>query len=67
MALRTDVARRIQWEGMTPAERAIRDAAYAVEAAGAAPLLTKAINLLHEARECVADYVDAGLAKGDGR
>ena len=42
----------------TPAENAIRAAVDAVEEAGAHPLLTDAVNLLDEAREKVADFVD---------
>lgn len=43
---------------MTPAELAIRAAVEAVERVGAHPLLTDAVNLLHEAQGRVADYVD---------
>lgn len=50
--------RRICLWKMTPAELAIREAALEVEKAGAHPLLTEAINLLYQARERVADYVD---------
>lgn len=46
------------WEN-TAAELAIRAAVDAVEATGCDPLLTEAVNLLHQARERVADYVDA--------
>jgi hypothetical protein len=42
----------------TPAENAIRAAVDAVEEAGAHPLLTDAVNLLDEAREKVADFID---------
>jgi len=44
---------------MTPAELAINNAVQAVEAAGCDTRLTEAINLLHAAREKVADFVDA--------
>lgn len=50
--------RRNQLDKFTPAERAIWDAVQEVEKAGAHPLLTKAVTLLGEARERVADYVD---------
>lgn len=56
--LRSDMPRRIQLAGMTPAELAIRAAAHAVEALPPDVRLTAAMNLLHEARERVADYVD---------
>jgi hypothetical protein len=49
--------------GLTPAETAIRDAMLAVEDAGADPLLTEAINLLQQARDKVADYVDRDILK----
>ena len=39
-------------------EKAIYDAIQVVETMGADPLLTDAINLLHEAQEKVADFVD---------
>lgn len=51
--------RRARIDLFTPAERAIWDAVRAVEAAGADVRLTEAVNLLHAAREKVADYVDA--------
>lgn len=54
-----DVPRRSRLDLFTPAERAIYDAALAVEAAGCDPLLTDAVNKLHEARSLVADFVDA--------
>lgn len=41
------------------AERAIWNAMQAVEAAGASPMLTQAIILLGQARDCVADHVEA--------
>lgn len=43
---------------MTPAELAIRNAVDVVEEAGADPLLTEAVILLHQARDKVADYVE---------
>lgn len=50
--------RRIRIDMFTPAERAIYDAVQVVEAAGAHPLLTDAVNLLQQARAKVADFVD---------
>ncbi len=52
------IPRRNRVYMFSPAERAIWDAAQAVEAAGCDPRLTRAVNLLHEARESVANYVD---------
>lgn len=53
-----DIPRRDRIDQMTPAELAIRAAVEAVERVGAHPLLTDAVNLLHEAQGRVADYVD---------
>ena len=50
--------RRIQFEKLTPAERAIFDAMQAVEDLPADVRLTDAVTLLHAARESVADFVD---------
>ncbi len=50
--------RRIRLDLSTPAELAIRNAVAEVEKAGGDVRLTNAINLLHQARELVADYVD---------
>lgn len=55
----TAIPRRDRADLWTPAERAIFDTAQIVEQMGADELLTKALNLLHEARAAVADYVDA--------
>ena len=52
------IPRRIRVDLFTPAEKAIHDACYVVEEAGAHPLLTDAVVLLMQAREKVADYVD---------
>ncbi len=52
------IPRRARLDRMTPAERAIYDAMEAVEKVGADVRLTDAVNLLCEAREAVADYVD---------
>jgi hypothetical protein len=54
-----NVPRRSQLNLNTPAELAIRDAMIAVEEAGAHPLLTDAVNLLQQARDKVADFVDS--------
>jgi hypothetical protein len=53
-----EIPRRIRLDRLTPAELAIRNAMTAVEEAGAHPLLTDAVNLLHQAANKVADYVD---------
>lgn len=53
-----DVPRRIRIDQFTPAEKAIYDAQQAVEAMPADVRLTKAGNLLGEARDLVADFVD---------
>lgn len=52
------IPRRNQLLTMTPAEKAIMDAMYAVENAGADVRLTDAINLLQAARDAVGDFVD---------
>jgi len=54
----TPSRRRIDIQRLTPAETAIRNAMLAVEDVGADPLLTDAVNLLQQARDKVADYVD---------
>lgn len=53
-----DIPRRNRIDLMTPAELAIREAMLKVEEAGCDVLLTDAVNLLHEAQERVADFVD---------
>lgn len=58
------IPRRIHLPSFTPVERAIWDAAQAVEALPPDPRLTEAVNLLTAAREKVADYVDASHAQG---
>lgn len=50
--------RRNRLDQMTPAERAIYDAAQDVELLPADERLTKAVVLLGEARDLVSDYVD---------
>jgi len=54
-----EIPRRIRAECLVPAERAICDAMQAVEAMPADVRLTDAVVLLGQAREKVADYVDA--------
>lgn len=58
------IPRRSYLPGNTPAEIAIRQAMLAVEEMPAHPLLTDAVNLLQQAREKVADFVD-GPAPGE--
>jgi hypothetical protein len=53
-----NIPRRIRFDLFTPAEKAIQDAVQAVEAAGCDPRLTRAVILLGQARDAVADYVD---------
>jgi hypothetical protein len=53
-----NIPRRIQLEKFTPAEKAIYDAVQAVESLPPDIRLTRAVNLLQEARDRVADYVD---------
>lgn len=50
--------RRIRIDKMTPAELAIRNAVGAVEDLAPDERLTRAVILLQQARELVADYVD---------
>lgn len=50
--------RRNRIDLYTRAERAIRDAILEVESAGCHPLLTQAVNLLGEAQNRVADFVE---------
>lgn len=54
----TDIPRRIRVDLQTPAEGAIRAAIGAVEATGAHYHLTRAVVLLSEALDAVADFVD---------
>lgn len=53
------IPRRSNLQRMTPAEVAIYDAMQAVEAAGCHPWLTDVATRLSEARDQLADYVDA--------
>lgn len=50
--------RRARVNLMTKAERLILEAAWAVEELGAHELLTDAVNLLSQARDKVADFVE---------
>lgn len=52
------VPRRNRVDLLTPAETAIREAMFAVERAGAHPLLTEAITFLAMAKDTVADFVE---------
>lgn len=54
-----DVPRRADRYRMTRAELKILSAVQEVELVGADPLLTDAVVLLQQARDKVADYVDA--------
>ena len=54
----SQIPRRIRLDLSEPAELAIRNAVDEVEKIGADVRLTNAINLLNEARELVADYID---------
>jgi hypothetical protein len=56
--------RRIQLDLMTPAEKSIYDACLEVEKVGADERLTKAVVMLSEARNLVADYVDEQIHAG---
>jgi hypothetical protein len=54
----SDIPRRNRMAEWIPAEHAIFHAVDVVEKTGCHPLLTEAINLLHEAQNKVADYVE---------
>lgn len=56
-----EIPRRADLQRCTPAERSIYETMQVVEALGADVLLTKAVSLLGDARNAVADYVDAKL------
>lgn len=56
-----DTPRRANIDKLVPAERAIYDAMIAVEAMGADERLTRAVTLLGDAMNAVADYVDGQL------
>lgn len=58
MMSETSIPRRVCIDRWTPAERAINDAAQAVEAMAADVRLTDAVVLLQAARDSVADYID---------
>lgn len=59
--LKSGTVRRSRIDLLTPAEAAIRIAQIAVEEMAAHPALTDASNLLQQARDKVADYVDEEL------
>ncbi len=52
--------RRNRVDFYTPSETAIRASILAVEESGCHPLLTDAVELLHEAQSKVADFVELG-------
>lgn len=52
------IARRCRIDLYHPAETAIREAMIAVEKAGCHTLLTDAVNLLEQAKNKVADFVE---------
>lgn len=54
-----EIPRRARMDQWCPAERAIYDAAQAVEEMPADERLTRAVILLDDARRLVADFVDA--------
>jgi hypothetical protein len=58
-----DIPRRNKMYEWILAELAIFDAVGLVEAIGADVLLTDAVDLLHQARAKVADYVDRQIAR----
>lgn len=55
--------RRYRVDLYTPAELAIREAIIKVEESGCDVLLTEAVNLLTEAKNKVADFVDQSMAE----
>ena len=60
------IPRRNRIDLLTPVEKAIVDAQYAVESAGGSPRLTEASVLLSQARDAVADHVEGiTVAKGN--
>ena len=61
----SEIPRRNRVDQWVPAERAIQDAVDAVEAMPADVRLTHAVILLGQAREAVADYVDALESEGN--
>ena len=60
----SDIPRRAYLPGNTPEELAIRSCVHAVEALGAHPLLTDVVVKLGQARDTLADWVDAGRPGG---
>ena len=65
--MNTSIPRRIDTLRHTSAEKAISDAMREVEELGCDPLLTDAVVLLQQARDKVADYVDAKKALGEDK
>ncbi len=55
-----EIQRRNRIDRNITAELVIRDAVWDVEALGAHPQLTDVVNLLTEAREKLADWIDNG-------
>lgn len=58
MSNETEIPRRIRLDKMTPTELSITEAMRAVEMTGASDHLTRAVILLSQARDAVADHVD---------
>ncbi len=58
MEMRDGFPRRNNADHTTPAEKALSNALYAIEAAGAHTLLTEASELLQQARNKVSDWVE---------
>ena len=57
----SEIPRRVQMQRWCEAERAIYDACLSVERMPADSRLTHAVILLGEARNAVADYIDASV------
>lgn len=58
MSKNNEVPRRARMDLYVPAEKAIHDAMQEVEGMAADELLTEAVDLLQQAQNKVADYVD---------
>lgn len=58
------IPRRVRRDKMTPMELELSDVAQKIEGLGCSPILTDALNHVHKARHCVADFVD-GLPHTD--
>lgn len=61
MDIKNDFPRRARIDLYVPAEKAIYDAMQEVEKVGAAIELTEAVDLLQQAQNKVADFIDAGI------